>query len=125
MARRSRSKAVSRGAFDTATFVIVRRPPVRLLAPASDQRFFDFERSIRAAPVSVGVRSASRLRVAPFNALWSGPALSPGVGFKDPRRVDLCRRRLVRSRIVHAMGVAGGRGFRRAKRNAWSNVRCT
>ena len=126
MARRSRSnnQAASRGTIVTATPSFVRRPPVVLLAPLSDRRYFDFEARIRAAPVSVGMRSASRLRVAPLHSLWSGP-LSPGVGFKDPRRVDLCRRRRVRSRVLHARGVAGGRGFRRARRNEWSAVHCT
>lgn len=96
-----------------------------LLAPLSDRRFYDFERRIRAAPVSVGMRTASRLRVAPLDALWSGRMLPPGVGFQAPKRVDLCRRRRERSRVLHAKGVAGGRGFRKARRNEWSQVSCT
>lgn len=92
----------------------------------SDRRVFDFERSTRAAYVSVGSRAASRLVAAPAasHRLLAGvPGVPVAIRFRDPRRVDVCSRRETRKRVLHAAGAAGGR-VRRPRRNAWSGVSC-
>lgn len=99
----------------------VRRFSVPFSAPTlSDRRVFDFSRDIRPAYVSYGPRSASRVVAVPRGVQWGVPG---GLAFADPRRVDLCKRREDRRRVLHARGAAGGR-VRRPRRGPWSDVRC-
>lgn len=45
------------------------------------------------------------------------------VAFSNPRSLMVCLRRSIRKRVIHAIGKAG-RGNRRGRRNAYSNIRC-
>lgn len=115
--------------------VVISTPTPRLVRrvalpfdPLSDRRRFDFERATRPAFVTFGPRAAARLVVRsdvrrdPYRF---APQLVPyAVGFADPRRVDLCRRREDRKRVLHALRIAGGRGFRRRRLTPWSEIRC-
>lgn len=50
---------------------------------------------------------------------------SAAIGFENPSRVAICRRRTTRREVMHALGHAGsGRSQRRPRFNSYSQVRC-
>lgn len=98
-----------------------------------DGRFFSFEpvRSARlVSGVTAGVRLVDRKR---SRGSMAGrfPLFSSGtkavLGFKSPRRVDLCIRRKERREVLHALGRVGRGGTRRGRRyrrNYQSDITC-
>lgn len=115
---------------DISTYTLSPQSFVRALSAlptVSDRRVFDFERATRAAYVSVGARSASRLvarsRLPSYRVLAGVPGVPTAIAFRNPRHVDVCSRREERKRVLHAAGAAGGR-VRRPRRNVWSGVSC-
>lgn len=52
------------------------------------------------------------------------PETPKRVSYAHPRALPLCSRREQRREILHALGVAGRRGLRPPKRNAFSSVSC-
>lgn len=124
MARRPRSvqstRLVERDLLRIATTFRVLRP-IAVRAPTiSDRRTFDPTRAVRSAFVSRGPRQSSRV----VASRYPSRGIPSGLGFLDPRRVDLCRRREERRRVLLASGAAGGRAPKRKRFNAWSKVRC-
>lgn len=51
-------------------------------------------------------------------------AVPAGLAFVNPSRVLICVRRQRRKQVLHALGIAGGRGFRPPKFNWTSNYSC-
>lgn len=45
-------------------------------------------------------------------------------GFDNPWKVIICLKRKMRKEVLHALGVAGGTGFKKKKYNQFSYVRC-
>lgn len=94
--------------------------PFEPLQPFStDMRLYLPDRTIR--PPGGSPRAPARLRVS--RPLWPGQ-LPTGVRFAEPQKLDLCKRREIRRRVLHAKGVAGSKGIRKYRRNEWSNVSC-
>lgn len=50
--------------------------------------------------------------------------LSERLSFNFPKRVEMCIRRGVRKRVMHAKHHAGKRGQKRPRRNFWSAISC-
>lgn len=46
------------------------------------------------------------------------------LGFYEPNKVLVCVRRKIRRQVLHAKGIAGGRGFNPPRFNFWSSVSC-
>lgn len=51
-------------------------------------------------------------------------ALPYRIGFVKPERILICVRRKIRREVLHALKIAGGRGFKRPTFNEYSSVRC-
>lgn len=54
-------------------------------------------------------------------------SLTPRIAFAEPKRVAVCVRRHRRREVLHALGIAGGKGaglHRKRRRNEWSDVSC-
>lgn len=113
--RRTRGRVVTAR---TSLYRPIRSVPSLRSPPryVSDRRRYNPTRVV-SAPYS-SRRSATRLRDR------SRSLTSPTViGFADPRKVEICRRREERRQVLHAKGVAGGR-VRKPRRNKWSGVSC-
>lgn len=52
------------------------------------------------------------------------PPVPAFVGFRYPHRVLICVRRQRRREVFHALGLAGGSGYRKGRRGPFSDVRC-
>lgn len=55
------------------------------------------------------------------------PSFTARVAFSEPKHVAVCARRHIRREVLHAFGVAGGKGVgrnRKQHRNEWSKVGC-
>lgn len=46
------------------------------------------------------------------------------ITFANPTHVAMCLRRKIRREVLHALKVAGGKGFKKPRRNAWSDIGC-
>lgn len=46
------------------------------------------------------------------------------ITFANPAHVAMCLRRKIRREVLHALKVAGGKGFKKPRRNAWSDIGC-
>lgn len=122
--RRATERRIERRTYPRDAFVIANRFPVRVFTvrsynPLSDRRVFDFERRTRPAFVSIGPRAAARHVVRSY---VPGLSVPHALGFADPRRVDLCKRREDRRRAIMATG-KGGR-TRRGRKNEFSDIHC-
>lgn len=90
---------------------------VTLVRPYVDGR--DHHPQGRARPVGAPSRYYRQLIVDPYQ--WHRLA------FRYADKVDPCRRRNVRRRVLHALGIAGRKGVGAGKprrTNEWSNISC-
>ena len=46
------------------------------------------------------------------------------VSFAMPNKVAICVRRGIRREVLHALAIAGGKGFRKPRRGPYSSISC-
>lgn len=125
---------LGRGAHRTATR---RVPPVRSVAtqrfalpryqdyiPVSDRRTFHPEGDYRPITSIYGTRVRVQPMARPSEARAGATVVPSALGFVDPARVLICVRRKTRKRVLHALGIAGGTGFKIPKFNWTSGISC-
>lgn len=112
----------------------------------TDRRRFNPTKSI--APLEGSKKSDGRIKIKPSDAInkarhlylkthlitnsplkymrrkYGISTLTERLSFNAPKRLELCIRRAIRSRVIHAKGHAGKRGQKRPNRNFWSAISC-
>jgi len=81
-------------------------------------------RTFSGRPARLRVQTPVRRSEARFRPLVRLSYPSARIGFQEPRDVVICVRRSRRREVLHALGVAGSRGLRRPRRNAFSAITC-
>lgn len=110
----------------------------------SDRRRFNPTKTV--APLSASKRNATALKIkntfetsrqrylfarlvmnSPTKAIrrhYGYSTLSERLSFNAPKRIELCLRRAIRGRVLHAKKKTGKTGQKRPVRNFWSAISC-
>lgn len=102
------------------------------LLPFEDLRRWEPGRILDYPPARRVDFKPARIHVAPGRRVaspqgfssFSPFSLPSRVAFAAPERVLVCVRRQTRRQVLHALNVAGGRGFRRPRRSRYSSISC-
>lgn len=101
----------------------VRIAPI-VQAPVVALTEIEDRRSHRGPPRSISGANYSLVAHQPRKNLARPRTKVPyQIAFSNPRQLMVCLRRNIRKRVIHAIGKAG-RGNRKPRRNAYSNIRC-
>lgn len=96
---------------------IVQNPVVALTEIEDRRSYRGPPRSIQGANYALVAHTPAKQRNRPRSKV------PYQVAFSNPRQLMVCLRRNIRKRVIHALGKAG-RGNRKPRRNAYSNIRC-